>query len=81
MMPKSNFLLSFLGKAIIVHYEYQVDGEKLMGESLNSDFSLLSDKKKGDYVPIFVMRGKKKVPSCVVPKLEALRNHWAIEFE
>jgi hypothetical protein len=57
-----------------------LSGKKIIGESFTTDFSIMSDKKKGDFVPIFVSPENEK-KSCIVPKLQSLRNNWNIEFE
>lgn len=81
MMPKSGLPVSNVGQGIIVHYEYETrNGNKIVGESFTTDFSIMSDKKKEDFVPIFVSTENEN-KSCVVPKLESLRNDWNIDFE
>lgn len=81
MMPKSGIPFSNLGQGIIVHYEYETrNGKKIIGESFTTDFSIMSDKKKDDLIPIFVSNENNE-KSCVVPKLESLRNAWNIDFE
>ena len=81
MMPKSGLPISNVGQGIIVHYEYETrNGKKIIGESFTTDFSIMSDKKKDDFVPIFVSTENEE-KSCVVPKLQSLRNNWKIEFE
>lgn len=81
MMPKSGLPISNVGQGIIVHYEYETrNGYKIIGESFTTDFSIMSDKKKDDLIPIFVSNENDK-KSCVVPKLESLRNGWNIDFE
>jgi hypothetical protein len=81
MMPKSGLPVSNVGQGIIVHYEYESrNGNKIIGESFTTDFSIMSDKKKDDFVPIFVS-AENEEKSCVVPKLQSLRNNWNIEFE
>ncbi|MDT0295885.1 hypothetical protein ACFQ3R_14650 [Mesonia ostreae] len=81
MIPKSGLPISNVGQGIIVHYEYEtISGKKIIGESFTTDFSIMSDKRKDDFVPIFVS-AENKEKSCVVPKLQSLRNNWNIEFE
>lgn len=80
MIPKSGLPISNIGLGVIVHYEYEINGRKTMGESLTNDLSILNDKRKGDFVPIFVSTDNLE-KSCLVPKLESLRNDWKIEFE
>lgn len=81
MIPKSGLPVSNVGQGIIVHYEYEtLNGNKIIGESFTTDFSIMSDKKKDDFVPIFVS-AENDNKSCVIPKLESLRNGWNIDFE
>lgn len=80
MIPKSGLPVSNFGQAVIVHYEYEKNGQKIIGESITTDLSIISDKKKGDITPIFVSTDDQR-KSCIVPKLESLRNNWNIEFE
>lgn len=81
MMPKSGLPVSNVGQGIIVHYEYETrNGNKIIGESFTTDFSIMSDKKKDDLIPIFVSNENDE-KSCVIPKLESLRNGWNIDFE
>ncbi len=81
MIPKSGFPISNIGQGIIVHYEHEKrNGNKVIKESFTTDNSIMSDKKKGDFVPIFVSIDNED-RSCVVPKLQSLRNGWNIDFE
>lgn len=81
MISKSGLPVSNVGQGIIVHYEYETrSGKKIIGESFTTDFSIMSDKKKDDFVPIFVSTENDE-KSCVVPKLQSLRNNWNIEFK
>jgi hypothetical protein len=81
MMPNGGLFVSNLGRGLIVHYEYEtMMGEKVMTESFTTDFSILNDKKRGEYIPIFISSDDEK-KSCLVPKLDSLRNNWNIEFE
>lgn len=81
MIPKSGLPVSNVGQGIIIHYEYETrNGNKLIGESFTDDFSIMNDKKKDDYVPILVS-SENDNNSCIVPKLESLRNGWNIDFE
>ena len=81
IMPKSGLPVSNIGQGIIVHYEYETKrGNKIIEESFTTDFSIMSDKKKGDFSPIFVSLDNDE-KSCIVPKLESLRNNWNIDFE
>lgn len=78
MMPKYAIPIISLGQGVIVHYEYETrNGNKVIGESLTTDFSIISDKRTGDRVSIFVAANNEH-ESCVIPKLESLRNNWDI---
>jgi hypothetical protein len=79
MIPKSGLPVSNVGQGIIVHYEYETtNGKKNVGESFTTDFSILSDKRKDDFFPIFVLTENEE-KSCLIPKLESIRNNWNIE--
>ena len=81
MITKKGLPISKMGQGIIVHYQYQKsNGQKNFGESFTTDFSILGNKKKGDFLPIFISN-ESEDKSCIVPKLESLRNNWDIEFE
>ncbi|MFI2743372.1 hypothetical protein ACG2LH_11580 [Zhouia sp. PK063] len=78
MMPKSGLPFSNVGQGIIIHYEYESrNGNKIIGESFTTDFSIMSDKKKDDFTPIFVSTENEN-KSCIVSKLDSLRNGWNI---
>ena len=78
MMPKYAIPIINLGQGVIVHYEYETrSGNKVIGESLTTDFSIISDKRTGDEVSIFVATNN-EAQSCLIPKLESLRNNWDI---
>lgn len=79
MMPKSGLPITNIGQGVIVHYEYEVNGTKMIGESITTDFSIMSNKKKDDMIPIFVAT-KQPNKTCVVPKIEALKNNWNVQF-
>lgn len=81
IMPKYTIPFISIGQGVKVHYEYETgDGNKIVGESVTSDFSIISDKRTGDTIPIFV-EPDNEYKSCVVPKLDALKNNWHINFE
>ena len=81
MMPKYAIPIINFGQGVIVHYEYETrSGNKVIGESLTTDFSIISDKRTGDGVSIFVAANN-EAQSCLIPKLESLRNNWGIHFE
>lgn len=80
MIPKSGLPVSNVGQGIIIHYEYETTkGKKIIGESFTSDFSIMNEKRKDDFIPIFVsLENEEK--SVVISNLEAIRNNWKIEF-
>lgn len=81
MIPKPGFGISNIGQGIIVHYEFESrNGNKVIGESLTTDYSIMNDNKKGDLVPIFTSSNNDE-KSCIVPKLESFRNGWNIDFD
>jgi hypothetical protein len=65
-------------QAYVVSYEYAgLTTSKLVGESLTNDILLVQEKKFGDKVKIFVSETD-ETKSCLVPRLEALKNNWQI---
>lgn len=65
-------------QAFVVSYEYAgVTQPKLQGESLTDDLLLVQEKKFGDPVDIFVSETD-ETKSCLVPRLEALKNNWQL---
>jgi hypothetical protein len=79
MTPKSGFALSNFGQRILVYYRYKtLTGQNILGESLTTDFSIINEKKQGDAIKIF-LSGQDDSKSCLIPKLEAMRNDWRIE--
>jgi len=80
IIPKSGTPLSNIGQGVIVHYEYGDEGNKTIGESFSLDFSIMNSKNKGDNVPIFISP-ENNTKSCLVPKLDSLRNNWKIDFD
>jgi hypothetical protein len=81
LIPKPGLPLSNIGRGVYVHYLYQTsNGNKITGESISTDQSLLFDKNIGDIIPIFISQ-EDESKSCMVPKLAAFRNGWDIPFE
>lgn len=63
---------------IIIHYFFiGKNGEKIFGKSSTTDFLTLNEKKSGDKIKIFVSENDQN-KSCLIPKLEALKNNWKI---
>lgn len=78
IMPKYAIPIINLGQGVIVHYECETrSGNKVIGESLTTDFSIISDKRTGDEVSIFVAANN-EAQSYLIPNLESLRNNWDI---
>lgn len=62
-----------------VYYQYKsLRGNTLLGESSVSDISLMTSWKQGEIIKIFVSV-ENELKSCVIPKLEQVRNNWKIE--
>lgn len=63
---------------IIVHYFFiGKNGVKIFGKSSTTDFLALNEIKSGDKIKIFVSENDEN-KSCLIPKLEALKNNWNI---
>lgn len=63
---------------IIIHYFFiGKNGEKIFGKSSTTDFLTLNEKKSGDKIKIFVSENNQN-KSCLIPKLEALKNNWNV---
>ncbi|MBL0743696.1 hypothetical protein [Chryseolinea lacunae] len=64
--------------AVDVHYQYTTSsGQKILAESWTNDLLVLNGKKHGDVIKVFVSpvdEGK----SCLIPRLEAVRNGWGL---
>jgi len=76
MTPTSRFPISGIGQKVIVHYQYQIaTGQKLLGESATTDYTILTSKKQGDTVKIFVSP-ENETKSCVISRLDEIRNNW-----
>lgn len=74
MTPK----YSLIGQGVKVHYQYKTMlGQSVLGDSFTNDFSILNSKKQGDLVKIFVSVDN-ETKSCLIPKLEQIRNNWKI---
>jgi hypothetical protein len=77
MTPKGGLPISGIG--VTVHYQYKTTrGQSILGESFTSDYSILNSKKQGDTVKIFVSVSNES-KSCLIPKLEEIRNNWKID--
>lgn len=64
-------------KDLLVNYYYTGShGNKVFGSSL-TDMTILMEKQLNDTIKIFVSEDD-ETKSCMVPKLEALKNNWVI---
>ena len=70
--------ISGIGKKTIVGYSYISHGIKVFGESSTTDSMVLYEKKRGDSIKIFVSDDGKR--SCLVSKIEAIKNGWNIDI-
>jgi hypothetical protein len=78
MVPNSGMPISGIGQSILINYYYENrNGQKIFGKSKTTDFSIMVEKKVEDKIKIFVSEND-ETKSCVVPKLEALKNNWKI---
>jgi len=78
MIPISGFPISGIGQKVIIHYQYQTtNGQQILGESTTTDHAILTTKKQGDKIKIFVSPDNEK-KSCVISRLEEIRNNWKI---
>lgn len=80
LFPKDGGMFRFLGTPIAVTYDYTTPGGKTIRyESITTDRSILSEKRPGDEIKIFVSPAD-EMQSCVIPKAESKRNNWRIVF-
>ena len=78
MVPNSGLPISGIGQSILINYYYEGrNGQKIFGKSKTSDFSIMAEKKVEDKIKVFVSEND-ETKSCLVPKLEALKNNWKI---
>jgi hypothetical protein len=79
MTPKSGLPIPGIGQGVTVHYQYKTTrGQNILSESFTSDYSILNSKKQGDIIKIFVSVDN-ELKSCIIPKLEEIRNNWKID--
>lgn len=65
--------------ALDVHYQYTTSsGQKILAESWTNDLLMLNEKKHGDLIKVFVSP-ENEGKSCLIPRLESVRNGWRIE--
>ncbi|RAR47329.1 hypothetical protein [Flavobacterium lacus] len=78
MVPNSGLPISGIGQSILINYYYENrNGQKIFGKSKTTDFSIMVEKKVEDKIKVFVSEND-ETKSCLVPKLEALKNNWKI---
>jgi hypothetical protein len=73
MLPISSFKQNLL----VNYFFYNEFGGQVFGESLTNDFLILTNKKAGDPIDIFVSE-ENEDKSCLVPKLEAMKYNWSV---
>ena len=79
MTPKNGLPFSAIGQGVTVHYQYKTTrGQSILGESFTNDYTVLNSKKQGDLIKIFVSVDNES-KSCLISKLDQLRNNWKIE--
>ena len=78
MVPNSGLPISGIGQSVLINYYYENrNGQKIFGKSKTTDFSIMVEKKVEDKIKVFVSEND-ETKSCLVPKLEALKNNWKI---
>jgi hypothetical protein len=78
IVPNSGMPISGIGQSILINYYYENrSGQKVFGKSKTTDFSIMVEKKIEDKIKIFVSEND-ETKSCLVPKLEAMKNNWKI---
>jgi hypothetical protein len=78
MTPVSGLPISGIGQRVNVHYQYlTTSGQKILGESTTTDYTILTSKKQGDIINIFVSSDNEK-KSCVFSRLDEIRNNWKV---
>ena len=78
MVVNSGLPISGRGQSILVNYFYENrSGQKIYGKSKTNDFSIMVEKKVEDKIKIFVSEND-ETKSCLIPKLEAMKNNWKI---
>ena len=76
MVADHGLPISGFGKKIKLDYQYKTDnGKVILGSSTTNDYSLLNKLKNDDDIEIFVLPND-QTKSCMIPKLEAIRNNW-----
>lgn len=78
MVPNSGMPLTGFGQSVLINYYYENrNGQKIFAKSKTTDFSIMVEKKVADKIKVFVSEND-ETKSCLVPKLESLKNNWKI---
>jgi hypothetical protein len=78
LTPNSGLPITNIGQSILINYYYSgTDGQMEFGKSKTTDFSIMTEKKADDKIKLFVSEND-ETKSCIVPKLEAMKNNWKI---
>lgn len=78
MIPNSGLPITNIGQSILINYYYVgSNGQKIFGKSKTKDFSIMIENKPGDSIKLFASE-KDETKSCMVPKLEAMKNNWRV---
>jgi hypothetical protein len=70
-------LIPGLAQKIVVHYQYKLSGQAILAKSTTTDYTILTRKKQGESVKIFVSPND-ETKSCLVCRLDDIRNDWKI---
>lgn len=78
LIPNSGLPITNIGQSILINYYFiGSSGEKIFGKSKTTDFSIMTEKKSEDKIKLFVLENDEN-KSCIVPKLEAMKNNWKV---
>lgn len=78
LTPNSGLPITNIGQSILINYYYlSSNGQKIFGKSKTTDFSIMTEKKAEDVIKLFVLENNES-KSCIIPKLEAMKNNWKI---
>lgn len=74
----SGLPITNIGQSVLINYYYlSSNGQKIFGKSKTTDFSIMLEKKAEDKINLFVSEND-ETKSCLIPKLEAMKNNWKI---
>lgn len=78
LIPNSGLPITNIGQSVLINYYYLgSNGKKIFGKSKTTDFSIMTEKKAEDKIKLFVSEND-ETKSCIVPKLETIKNNWKI---